>query len=459
MAEHHSRVAKPGKHPNCPLRGHANGKWYIKRKGRFYYFGTWDDPDGAEREYDAVKHLVREGKPLDLPPDPSLITVLEVADRFLSFQESRVREGAKAVDEEGEEGEIGYGQFDDYRRVLMGPDPEAVGGFVGFVGPRAAAANVRDDKLQAYRTDLRDRFRAHTTNRHLQWVRAMFRWANVKAKLIATDQHNSYALRAVPAEQVRREQRLHEEKHGAPFFSRRAVRKMLKHLKRGGALRAMVLLALNCGYGHRDLAALRMSVVNLDEAYIRYPRRKKEILRQATLWPETVEAIREYLPHRPKPKSAKDEDVLFITRWGRRYWHREVEKLPNGGIGKVKTDDPLRKEFAKLVKRLNLQRRGRGFYALRRVFATWADQQGDRNARLRIMGQQLQGMDPHYVRLMPRKRLRKVTNFARHKILLEKLKKRPPKPGSPAGHTEADSQSASSGPSAPEPGTAHAAIP
>jgi hypothetical protein len=39
------RPAKP--HPDFTLLAHAGGVWVKKIRGRLFYFGPWDDPDGA----------------------------------------------------------------------------------------------------------------------------------------------------------------------------------------------------------------------------------------------------------------------------------------------------------------------------------------------------------------------------------------------------------------------------
>lgn len=57
-------------------------------------------------------------------------------------------------------------------------------------------------------------------------------------------------------------------------------------------LKAMILMAVNCGFGQSDLANLPKTAINLDAGWVDYPRPKTAIPRRCPLRPETVDAGR-----------------------------------------------------------------------------------------------------------------------------------------------------------------------
>ena len=85
--------------------------------------------------------------------------------------------------------------------------------------------------------------------------------------------------------------RLHRAAKGVKMFTADEVRRLLDAA--GPQLRAMIFLAVNAGMGNTDRGRLPLSAVNLDTAWLDYPRPKTGMPRRCWLWPETVQAIRE----------------------------------------------------------------------------------------------------------------------------------------------------------------------
>ena len=114
----------------------------------------------------------------------------------------------------------------------------------------------------------------------------------------------------------------------------------------------MILLAINCGFGNRDCAALPISLVESGSAWLDYPRPKTGVERRLYLWPETRSALQHVLELRKEPKAAEHQHLLFVTKYGTP-WFSET-----------KTDCPISKEFRKLLDARKIYRRRLSFYAL-----------------------------------------------------------------------------------------------
>jgi integrase len=136
-------------------------------------------------------------------------------------------------------------------------------------------------------------------------------------------------------------------------------------------MKAMVLLAINGGLGNTDLGMLPIRAIDIDTGWLDYPRAKTAMPRRVPLWPETREAIRSVIEHRPSPNDDADCSLLFIGRRGQNY------------VGRHK-GYRVTQEFARVCKKAGIE--GRCFYDLRRTFQTIAERSRDLVAVRAIMG-------------------------------------------------------------------------
>jgi integrase len=156
--------------------------------------------------------------------------------------------------------------------------------------------------------------------------------------------------------------------------------------------RAMLMLSLNCGMGPNDLAQLLTT--DIIGGVIDNLRPKTGELRIAPLWPETVDAINNWLTLRMSPLPN-----LFITKYGRAWDAHDV------GHKFKDLREAAKVDLGEKV----------GLYALRHTFSTIADDAESPNGKRLIMGQAFEGMDQVYVnktRKDPRK-LRRIVNVVR----------------------------------------------
>jgi hypothetical protein len=151
---------------------------------------------------------------------------------------------------------------------------------------------------------------------------------------------------------------LHRAKQGPKLFTHDEVRRLLD--ANAPALKAMVLLGINCGFGNADCGKLPISTLDLAGGWVTFPRPKTGIARRCPVWPETIGALRAVLAKRPEPKNGDDAGLVFITKYGRS-WAEATSTVTH--------------EMTKLLRALDINgRNGLGFYTLRHTFRTMADE-------------------------------------------------------------------------------------
>src|SRR5204863_146115 len=138
-------------------------------------------------------------------------------------------------------------------------------------------------------------------------------------------------------------------------------------------LKAMILLGINCGFGNADCGQLPIHAVDLNAGWINFPRPKTGVDRRCPLWKETIAALKVVLVKRPEPKDDAHKPLLFITKY-RDSWFKEG------------ADNPVTKEFRKVLNTLEIHAPGKGFYTLRHTFATIGGAAKDQVAINALMG-------------------------------------------------------------------------
>src|SRR5262249_17245284 len=132
---------------------------------------------------------------------------------------------------------------------------------------------------------------------------------------------------------------------------------------------------------------------------------KTEVARRCPLWPETVEALKDWFTRRPKPRVSWNPDaagLVFVTKYGQPW-------------AKTTTDNPITKEMAKLQTEEGIRRPGLNFSAVRHTLETIAGET-DRQAAVNfIMGHapKADDMSAVYRERISDARLRVVTDHVR----------------------------------------------
>jgi integrase len=382
-----ARYRKPSK--KFPLRIHrGTGYWCKKIDGKVHYFGrVADDPDGVEAMEKWKK--IQDGADLQAP---DATTLREVCNAFLTHKRSLV-----------DNGELTWRTW----RGLHDTCQTVIAAF----GKERPVSKLTPDDFAKLRTKLAQKRQAVALRNEVYRVRSIFKFALEQGK-IAVPVRYGQSFEAPKAKKIRQDRNAHKTKHGLRMFQAVEIRAILE--TSGPAVKAMVLLAANCGFGQSDLASLPLTALDLDGGWVDFARVKTAIERRIPLWPETVAAIRNWIPQCPKAKNPADEGLLFLTKHGARWVKTSVpkpdsEKPKPGGA----PNDAIGSEFNKVLDKLGLKKPGIGFYALRHTVETIGGESKDQVAVDAIMGHTDSSMAAHYRETIFEDRLKAVVNVIR----------------------------------------------
>jgi integrase len=366
---------------NYPLWAHPCGQWAKKIRGTVYYFGTWDDPDAAEEKYKLEKDDLEAGRK---PQERKTMghTISELCEKFMEAKRQLLPSE-----------EISRRAVDDYDRTCAK--------IVFQFGEGRLIEDLLPEDFVKFRAELAQQYGPTRLANEIIRIRCVFKFA-YENRLIENPIRYGYAFSKPKAAVMRRE----KLKNGKRMFTPDQIRTMLK--KANKAMRAMILLGINCGFGNQDCAALPLSAVDLEKCWVDFARKKTYIERSCPLWPETIEALKEYLRDYPKVVNDEFKGLMFITQTGQS-WSDGTRR------------NPITKELTKLLESLGFKRSGLSFYALRHTFSTVGEYCKDKEALEFLMGHVAASSDmrPHYREEIWANRLRAIVDHV-HRWVFKK---------------------------------------
>lgn len=343
-----------------------DGRYCKKVRGKIYYF---PGPEvAALEEWRRVQVELLKGEPRPLKVDG--LTVAELCDKFLQSKDRQQD----------------LGKITARHRANCGSVTDTL---VASWKHRAVSSLTAEDFEKLLATYAKGRGVVSVGN-FVQHVRMVFKFGVDNGHLSQPVCFGQLFKRP-----SKKELRKAKREKGSKLFEAADIVRLLAAAD--VHLRAMIYLGINCGFGNADCGTVPLEALNLKTGWVTYHRPKTEISRRCKLWPETIEALTASIAARPEPKDEADKGLTFITKYGRS-WHKDT------------TDNPVTKEFRKLLGELDLHRPGLGFYTLRHVFRTEAGAAKDVEAIRHVMGHVNEHVEEGYIEYVPDARLEAVAS-------------------------------------------------
>jgi len=371
-----SRQKKP--HKDFPLYWHPTGQWAKVVRQRTRYFGT--DADNALQLWLEQKDDLLAGREPTSKSDGKM-PLHELVNRYLTSKKLSLEGGALA--------QLTYDQYEqDCERLL------------DYFGRNIIAESLGPTDFERYKAAMAKTMKPTALLGAINRTKMIFKYG-AEMRLMPQVNYGPQFVR--PTSKVLRKDRAEK---GERSFTPAQIRGALKVANR--QLKAMILLAINCGFGNEDCSTLQQRDLDLKGGWHKKHRSKTGVQRRAPLWPETVEAIKEALAKRYRPTGDTHPDLVFITRSGAA-WN--------------KSGTAITLEFNKILKALGIDQKGHSFYSLRRTFETIGEDANDQAAVSFIMGHvpRNDDMAAVYRQKMNDNRLLRVANFVHDWLFKESV--------------------------------------
>jgi len=235
-----------------------------KIRGKFHYFGTWDNPQAALDLYLDQKDDLHAGRPPR--SDGDSLTLRELVNAFLASKRADMEMGRNSPR-----------TFNDYHRVCSL--------LVNEFGAARAVSDIRPTDFERLYNKLALKYRLSTVGRHVTTARSVFKYAFDNFDHVARPVNFGSKFKVPSKADRRMEKARARQQNGRRMFAAEEIRSMLAGAS--DQLKAMILLGINGGLGNSDLAALPISALDLDGGWLDFPRVKTGIERRIPLWPET----------------------------------------------------------------------------------------------------------------------------------------------------------------------------
>lgn len=377
----------PKPYPEFPLGPANNGRWCKKIRGRIHYFGRWGrvvdgqmtriEGDGwqdALAIYKAQVDDIHAGR-TPRPKDDEALTVKALCNEFRTAKYRKLNDGSMTA--------RSYAEFVQTTDRIV----EVFGGNRLVADLRPADFNRLHAKIQKGKKRAWGLVRL---GNEITRVKSVFKFA-LGNGLIDKPMLFGTEFKRPEESAIRGERNASGKKQ---TLTADEIHRLL--VAADVQMRAMLLVAVNCGFGNNDVATLPLEAVDLVDGWITYPRPKTKIDRRCPLWAETVRALREWLDVRPQPKQETAKDCVFVTARGRQWLSDVTTKFKDGTDATQRIAFPVVSAFSALTKRVGVHKKGIGFYVLRHVFRSQADGAKDWVATDRIMGHKDPTMGGHY---------------------------------------------------------------
>ena len=370
---------RPKPPSGCPLKAAGNGMWvwYNSRAGN-PTFGSWKAGVTGEDAWEAFRVWQRTGE----KPNSQKLKVGIAANVFLTDFKKKVQTKNDLAGNGRKSKSRSPWTFLQYKAAaeLM----------IEHLGRDSALEDIPFQKWKKLREAIEEgngdggqSVSPYTVKKYLTGVRRILGYA----KGMAERSGQSLLLRTGDALDNPDSEELKAALHDRdPKFIRR--KELLDIIEAAGPqMKAITLLGLNAGFHNLDFALVEHKHLDLQRGHVFFPRTTSRKPRFATLWPETIAAINEWLAVRPAPSDEGCKERVFVT---------------NDGLPWVRNRDDtshLTKRYNELLNSIGAKRPGISVGALRHTFKTVANRLGYKEIARIVMGHEepLADMDEFYV--------------------------------------------------------------